>query len=162
MAEYDDSEDAGVFEIAKNEARDGLKGKPLRELAEIMVGYRQNKDDLEAQLKVVNAYFDVLRFELIPERMESDGVDRIVYDGIGRLQTTGDALVAVKSGQKDAFHAWLKENKLGDLIQSTVNASTLKAFIKGRIKGGLTYPTDCLNVTPITRASITKVATTKK
>lgn len=162
MAEYDDSEDAGVFETAKNEARDSLKGKPLRELAEIMVGYRQNKDDLEAELKIVNAYFDVLRFELVPERMELDGVDRIVYDGIGRLQTTGDALVAVKPGQKEAFYAWLKKNKLEDLIQPVVNASTLKAFVKGRIKGGLSYPTDCLNVTPITRASITKVATTKK
>lgn len=158
MSEFEgnDSEDLGVFEAAKKAARDSTKGQDLRTLVERMQELGQQKTNLEDQLKVVNAWYDVLRMEAIPTAMEDAGIERVAYDGIGRVSLTPDVLVSVKSGAKDDLFEWLDQHKFGDLIQPTLNSSTLKAFVKGRIKKGEELPNDFLNVTPIVRASITK------
>lgn len=156
MSEEMDGGDLGLFEQAKKDARDGLKGKSLRVLVEHQAEYAARKEDLENQLKVVNGFYDVIRMELVPEAMEEAGIENIRYDDIGRVSITADVMVSVKGGQKDGLFAWFKGHKLGDLIQPAVNSSTLKAFVKRRIKEGKEYPIDMLNVTPIQRASITK------
>ena len=152
----EENEDRGVFEQAKAEAREACEGKPLLELVSLMQVYAGNKDDLEEQLKVVNAWYDVIRMEAIPTRMEDDGIENVRYEGIGRVSITADLLVSTKGGMKDPLIEWLDEHGLGDLAQKSINASTLKAFVKRRIKECKPYPEEFLNVTPISRASITK------
>lgn len=46
------------------------------------------------------------------------------------------------------YKEWLARNGLGDLIQDTVNASSLKAAIKKKQKDGVIVPTELFNVTP--------------
>ena len=153
--ETDDQELNG-FEQAKMAARKNYGKLDLKGMAQTMADKRAAKDKAEADLAVINAELDVLRFELIPEKMDEMGVERISFEGIGRISLTGDMLVSVKAGGKEGLFDWLKKQKLGDLIQPSINPSTLKAFVKDRAKKGLEVPTECLNVTPITRASITK------
>lgn len=129
-------------------------GLDLHGLVKKMQEVRAQKDGMEAELKSINAAFDVLRFELIPSKMEETGVETVRYEGIGRVSLTADLRVTVK--EKDNLFAWLKKHKMGDLIVPGINGSTLKAWLKGRIKSGKEYPSEYLNVTPITRASITK------
>lgn len=145
-----------IFERAKKEARDKYEAKSLKELVIAMKDRAIEKEQAENRLKIINAHYDVLRFEKIPERMDSDGVEKITLEGIGRVSLTADLQLSVKGGAKDELFGWLRKRKLGSLIQEGVNASTLKAFVKGRIKEGKDYPSELLNVTPITRASITK------
>lgn len=152
----EENEAMGVFEAAKAEARDKYNKLSLHDMAKAMKAKAAEKEELEEKLKAINAHYDVLRFEAIPSKMEEDGVENVRYEGIGRISLTADALVSVKGGEKDNLFVWLKKHKLGDLIQEGVNPSTLKAFVKGRIKDGKEYPSELLNVTPITRASITK------
>jgi hypothetical protein len=149
-------EDLGVFETAKREARDAYQTWPLLALIKEMCEYSAKKEALEDELKVVNARYDVLRLEAIPERMDADGVENMKVEGIGRVSLTADLLVSVRGGAKESLFGWFRDNGLSDMIQPTVNASTLKAFVKGRMKGGKSVPEEFLNVTPITRASITK------
>lgn len=113
------------------------------------------KEELEAQLKEANAEFDVLRLEVIPQRCEDEGIESMKIEGVGRLSLTGDLYVSVKAGQQVSFFGWLRRERLGDLIKPGVNASTLRAFTKERLKHGKPVP-EFLNVTPYTRASITK------
>lgn len=142
------------FETWKAEARQSYQGLALEELAKrFQTGYKE-KEKLERQLAKCNAYFDVMRFEAIPMEMDRLNVDKITYADIGRISLTPDLQVSMKD--KPGFFGWLKKNRLGDIIQPTVNSSTLKAWIKGRIKDGKKYPAEMLNVTPVTRASITK------
>ena len=157
MATENGNEEVG-FEQAKVKARDSFKGLELRELVLLMAERRRSKDEAEAVLSAINAEYDVLRFEAIPECMDKAGIDRIQYEGIGRVSLTADVQVSTKTGAKEALFEWLRGRKLGDLIQPGINASTLKAFVKDRIKQGKDLPTEFLNVTPITRASITKVS----
>lgn len=147
-------EDQSTFETAKAEARKIYPGLPLQKMIEFMKAKAEEKANLEDQLKLVNAHYDVLRLEVIPEKMDSEGIENIRLEGIGRVSLTGDMFVQILS-KGDLFN-WLKDNGLSDLIQPTVNSSTLKAFVKRRIKEGKPFPADFLRVTPVTRATITK------
>lgn len=149
-------EDVGVFEEAKRVARDVYQTWELLPLVKEMKSYAEKKEALETELKIINARFDVLRLEVIPERMDSDGIENLKVEGIGRVTLTADMFVSVKGGAKQGLFDWLSGQGLGDLVQPTVNASTLKAFVKRRMKEGKDVPSDFLNITPVTRASITK------
>lgn len=155
MANGDQTQDK-VFEGLKSTARTKYRGIELKELVEAMHRGRTAKEKAEAELLEINAFYDVLRYECVPEAMDRAGVHNVTYDGIGRVSLTPDVFVSTKPGAKDALFAWLKKNKLADLIQPTINSSTLKAWVKDRIKAGKKVPSEHLNVTPVTRASITK------
>lgn len=142
------------FEQWKADAREQYKNAELRALVEAMNAYRKDKEDTERALAKINAYYDVLRFEKVPEQMESDGVENVRYEGIGLVTLTADLRVAVKD--KKGLFAWLRSKKLGSLIQEGVNPSTLKASIKGMMKNGKPMPTEFVRIDPITRAAITK------
>jgi len=150
-----DDQQSSAFNKAKAAAREEYKTMTLFSMVEHMKLLRSEKDDLEAQLAIVNAKFDVLRTEVIPAKMDDDGIERITFDGIGRVGLTADMLVSATD--KAGLFAWLHENGFQDLIQPTINASTLKAFVKNRMKEGKPVPEEYLRVIPFTRASITKV-----
>lgn len=157
MSEYNDQDDStGAVELRTKVFRDKHQGKDLKSLVVAMAETQRRKEAIEADLKNINAEYDVLRFELIPEKMDSEGVERVSYDGIGRVTLTGDIRTQVLAANNEALFAWFRKNKMGDLIKSVVQPSTLKAWVKQRIKDGKKYPEDLVKVTPITRASITK------
>lgn len=128
----------------------------LVQIIESMSTIQKAKERLEDELKLINKEFDFLRITKVPAKMEEDGVDRITVAGVGRVSLTADMHVSVKADMKDKFYEWLRDNGRGDLLQETVNASTLKAAVKGMYKNGEEIPDDMLNVSPFTRASITK------
>ncbi len=131
-------------------------GLSVVELVHAMATLQNRKEAMEDQLKVINKEFDFLRITKIPSTMEDEGIDRINVTGIGRVSLTADMHVSVKAEQKAAFFEWLRDNGRGDLLQENINPSTLKATIKGMFKSGESVPDTLLNVSPFTRASITK------
>jgi hypothetical protein len=146
------------FERQKGLARGKFAGAgDLRELVQLLAQGRKEKEEAEAKLATINAWYDVLREEVIPAKMEAMQIERITYEGIGRVALTADARVSIKPGVRDKFFKWLNKHKLGSLVQPGVNPSTLKAFVKDRMRAGKDVPDEFLNVTPFTRASITKV-----
>jgi hypothetical protein len=72
------------------------------------------------------------------------------------VSLTADMHVSIKADQKGPFYEWLRDNGRTDLIQENVNPSTLKATVKTMFKNGEEVPEHLLNVSPFTRASITK------
>lgn len=128
----------------------------LNELIHAMSTLQNRKEALEAQLKLINKEYDFLRITKVPAKMEEDGVDRISIAGIGRVSLTADMHVSIKADHKEQFFEWLRDNGRGDLLQENVNPSTLKAAVKGMFKAGEEVPEDLLNVSPFTRAAITR------
>jgi hypothetical protein len=128
----------------------------LVQLIEAMSTLQNRKEACEDQLKLINKEFDFLRITKIPAKMEDDGVDRISVAGIGRVSLTADLHVSIKAEMKNQFHEWLRDNGRGDLLQENINPSTLKATVKGMYKNGDEIPEELLNVSPFTRASITR------
>lgn len=113
-------------------------------------------DALKEQEKAVNAEYDELRLRLIPELMSEMNIRTVTYEGIGRIQLAADVYATIPTDHKQAAYNWLADNGFGDLVQPTVNASTLKAWCKEQLKGGTDLPEDLFRVTPFTRASIVK------
>ena len=128
----------------------------LVELIAAMSQVQAAKEDLEQQLKAVNRTFDFLRITKIPAKMEDEGIARLAVNGIGRVSLTSDMHVSIKSDRKEDFYQWLSDNGRGDLVQNSVNPSTLKAAVKKMFQNGEEFPEDMLNVSPFTRASITR------
>lgn len=147
------NEDLNPYEVTKDLLRSAYTGDTLNNMIHKMGALRAKKDKLEDELKGVNAEYDLLRLELIPTKMEQEGVERIVVAGVGRVSLTGD--LYVKVSDQEQFHHWLHDRNLGDLIKETVAPSTLKAFVKGRIKDSKELP-PMLDIKPFTRAAITK------
>lgn len=131
-------------------------GLTLVQLIEAMYELQKKKESLEDDLKALNKVYDFLRITKVPAKMDEDGVDRISVAGVGRVSLTADMHVSVKADMKEKFYEWLRDNGRSDLLQETVNPSTLKAAVKGMYKKGEEIPDDLLNVSPFTRASITK------
>lgn len=128
----------------------------LVDLVHAMSTIQNRKEALEDQLKIINKEYDFLRITKIPAKMEEDGVDRINVTGIGRVSLTADMHVSVKADQKSEFFTWLRDNGRGDLLTENVNPSTLKAAVKKMFRDGEDVPDTLLNVSPFTRASITR------
>lgn len=128
----------------------------LVELVHAMSTLQNRKESTEEQLKLIQKEFDFLRITKIPAKMEDEGIDRINVTGIGRVSLTADMHVSIKSEMKPQFHEWLRDTGRGDLLQETVNPSTLKAAVKSMYRSGEEIPEGLLNVSPFTRASITR------
>lgn len=144
-------EERDLFFKAKHE-----KCTDVLELAHRMAESAQVYDYISAMKTMAGAELDMLRLQLIPAAMEEAGIENVRIEDLGRLGLSGDMYVSIKAGCNEQFMAWLKKNKLGDLAKPVVNSSTLKAFVKARKLAGKPLPDDLLNVTPFTRASITK------
>lgn len=153
----DEQEDLGAQELRKQEFRTRYATeRDVPKIAKIMANVKATKERLEEELKVVNAEFDVLRIEVMPTAMEEAGLESARVAGVGRVSLTGDMYVRLPKQHKKDFFFWLRRYRLGDIIQETINSSTLKAFVKNRIKQGKPFPKELLTVEPFTRASITK------
>lgn len=132
------------------------EGKTTVELVTALRDTRIRKDAADKEAKAVGAEYDYLSKVLIPQRFADEGLKNLTVKGVGRVSLTADIYASVKAGMKEEFYAWLDDTGSGDLIQRQVPPSTLKAFIKGLIKGGNEYPEDLVNVTAYQRASLTK------
>jgi hypothetical protein len=126
------------------------------ELIRAMAKIREQKDAIESEAKAVAREYEFLTKVKIPEAFDNDGIKNMSVDGIGRISLRTDIYASIKAGHKEEALQWLSDIGSEDLIQPTVNSSTLKAFLKGRIKSGEDTPEEFFNITPYQQATITK------
>ena len=127
------------------------------ELITAMARLREQKDNADEHAKAVAREYEFITKTAIPEKFAEDGIKNINVEGIGRVQLRADIYASVKSGAKEKAYAWLSDIGSSDLIQPTVPPSTLKAFLKNRMKAGEDIPEELFNVNAFQQASITKV-----
>lgn len=92
----------------------------------------------------------------VPELFEQAGVPNVPLDEGFRVGIAIRTVASIVPGQKDAAYTWLQENDAGDLIQPTVNASTLSKFAKEMGEGNKDLPDDLFTVTLMPNTSVTK------
>ena len=128
-------------------------------LLELATAQKEAKTAIDEMAKVKTSWqkrFDHLRMNLIPEKMEEEGINKVDFDGIGRVATQGNIYASIIKDRKEEAYTWLEDNGHGALIKGTVNAGTLKAFLKECIREGIQFPDDLFKVTPYMMATITK------
>ncbi len=122
------------------------------ELAMYMDAIGKLHSDLDDVKKEVGKLFDYIRTKLLPDKMESEGLDSMKVAGLGTVVLTSDMYMSV--ADKDAAYRWLIEIGSGDLIVDTVNSSSLKALLRRRLQDGEEIPEGLFRINPFTRASI--------
>lgn len=105
--------------------------------------------------------YDTLRFTTVPNNMDGEDMTTIGVEGVGKIHLQDD--VTVKQEDKGALKAWLVERELEDMITEQINAQTLAAFVRRRIKEAAEkkkaadLPGDkIITIKPIVRAVITR------
>ena len=111
-------------------------------------------DILDDKMKLLRSRYDQLRLFDIPNSMAEQDDMRSVSGAFGRVTLTSDLHVKVEN--KFELHKWLEEGGNGSLIVPTVNAQTLKAFVKEQIIAGTILPDTILKVSPFVRAVLYK------
>ena len=128
---------------------------------ELALQFRQLQTDIEKFEKSkaeLTREFDFLRKIVIPARMEHDQMDVVTITGVGRFTVSADMYCNTPAEKRFELQKWLVDRGFGDLVQPTVNGSTLKAFIKEQLGQGNEIPSEIVKIEPYSRASLTKVA----
>ena len=98
------------------------------ELADRLKNLRDEKKDLEQQMKALNAQLDETDFALAAAMAESETQNFTRAGMIFCLTNTTRA--SAMAEQKEALFEALRAGGYGDLIYETVNANSLSAFVK--------------------------------
>ena len=116
--------------------------------------YRFKESVAERVKSPAEKLYDAMRFTVVPNKMDEQEVTSVTIEGVGRVNITDDVSVKVQDKQK--LMEWLIANELEDMIQQTVNAQTLSAFIRRRMRAGEPLPSELIEVKPVVRAAITR------
>ena len=122
-----------------------------REMKKLLV----EKENLAFAMNICQKRLDEIRLTELPEAMENAGFEKMTIADVGTVYIRADLYASIPAAVKEEAWAWLVDNGHGDLISSTINGSTFKAWCKEQIKAGEALP-DLFKVTPYTMAVITK------
>lgn len=92
----------------------------------------------------------------VPEAFEQAGIENVPLSEGYRVGITVNVRASVVPGQKEKAFAWLQDNEAGDLIQPTLNASTLSSYAKGLREQNRDLPADIFNVAEMSNTTVTK------
>lgn len=127
-------------------------------LVDLIMEMKKLQEDLDAikeAEKTVRERYDALRLYEIPAAMAEQNDVRSITGEFGRVTLTTDMGVKVL-GSKEDLHRYLEETGNGSLIVPTVNAQTLKAFVKEQIIAGRVPPPSLIDAKPFVRAVLYK------
>jgi hypothetical protein len=139
----------------------GLITSPV-EAIKLMSDMNFFKEDLADRAKTpAEKLYDTLRFTTIPNAMDGEDMTTLGVEGVGKVHLQDD--VTVKTEDKQALIEWLTKNQLEDMIIEQVNAQTLAAFVRRRIREAgekkqvAVLPGEkIITIKPIVRAVITR------
>lgn len=109
--------------------------------------------------KLTGALSRLYKEFIMPKRMKELGEDvtKFTVKGVGTFALQDDFHISIIAAKKEEGKVWLTENGLGDLIQETVNASSLKAAIKKYIKANEEFPDEeIFRIYPVEFVKVTK------
>ena len=127
-----------------------------KEIFKELLVLRTGLDIAESEAKEARKEYDYFSMNIVPERMVDEGINNINVEGIGRISIRADMKVSTLSHLRVQLYGWLAEHGHSDLLTETINASTLKAFIREQMQEGNPIPDEFVSIHPYSRAVITK------
>ncbi len=117
--------------------------------------FRRSAELFSQAKKAISELEEKLSRELVPEAMRRAGVKTTNVVGVGRVTINNKWSCTIID--KSRGIQWLKEHDYGDLVQETVNSSTLAAFSKRLSEDeGKDLPVDIFKTGTVPYTSITK------
>jgi hypothetical protein len=139
-----------IVQRAEEKIEELGKVGPRDVLAPAATHYK-NLVDLEALIEaarlrvyhIKNGY----QFHVLPPLFHDASTDTTKTLNGYTVNISDDMSVSIPADRKGDAYDWLDKNGYGDIIQSTINSSTLKATVKGMYKDGVVVPEDVFKVT---------------
>lgn len=135
---------------------DEFESMSVPELAATLRELKTRLEEVGALKTELQKAYDFLSIDVLPDRMDEEGISTMKINGVGRLQSSSDIRCSCPAKNKIGLQEWLEEHGHGSMISATVNASTLKAFVKEMMKEGKEWPEELLTVHPYSRATVVK------
>lgn len=134
---------------------DKIRLMPLEEAATMYVEFRDVFDYLNVVRDRWASIKDRLSKEVLPEIFEKSAVAQSITLKSGyRVGVSYRTLASMKD--KIGAMKWLEENGLADIIQPTVNSSTLSSVAKTMAEENKSLPEEYFNVVTQPTTSVTK------
>ncbi len=111
----------------------------------------------EEAFKDFKAWHREVKEHLVPQCFEQAGIENVPLSEGFRVGTSEAWRASIKPDQKVGAYAWLKENEKGDIIQPTVNASTLSALAKQMAETNNELPEEFFNTALVPSTSVTSI-----
>ena len=111
--------------------------------------------DKEA-FKDFKAFWAECNNKMCPNTFEVSGVDNVPLSEGFRVGISHRTVASILPGKKDDAYTWLLDNEKGDVIQETVNASTLAALAKEMGESNEELPEELFRVERLPYTSVTK------
>jgi hypothetical protein len=134
---------------------DAKKGE-LTDVLKMFAKVRDQYDLLDDQRKKVYATLEHMSRSVIPDMMQEKDIKTISLAEAG-LRFSVAVKISASMPDKLGGMAWLRSNGHGDLIQETVNASSLSAFAKTYIADTGKELPEAFKVSNMTYTSVTKL-----
>ncbi len=149
-------EDIAQALLTETPSKEQLASMSLVDVVHAWSAIRQLCDQIQDMKSDLESRVDSCRFNLVPTKMEAEGIEVITVEGVGRVSLTSDLRASIVPETKPAAYEWLVENGHAGIITETVNAQTLAALVRDKLRKGESMPEALFKVTPFTRATITK------
>ena len=105
-----------------------MSNEALFSIADRLKAAKDEKKDLDAKAKELGAEIEELDKQLSDAMTEAE-LDKFTRNG-NTFYLSSRLFASPQAGRKDAMISALKEEGFGDIVQETVNANTLSAFVK--------------------------------
>ena len=139
--------------------REYLAGAKKQRLSDCLIKYQrlnEEYDALDSERKKIGAMIEEMSRQIIPEMMSEEGIKTITIEEVGRRFTVANRISA-SMPDKEGGMAWLRENGHEDLIQETVNSSSLSSFAKSYMEdAGMDLPEGLFKISTLRYVSSTK------
>ena len=135
---------------------DNYRGWDLQALAKRMLILREEHAAQKARTTEIWREYELLSHKMVPEIMEGLGITSANIPGVGKIGIRDNLFASVPKELKQEMQDWLRANGYGDLIQGTVNSSTLSAQVRKWIKDGEIWPDDLIKLNTYQEARITR------
>lgn len=126
---------------------DVIEKLSIEELAEIHLKIKNDIDALKVIQSTLVKYYDLIRKTALPELMQKQNIESLIIPNLGKLDLIDDLYASIKIDEQKNAYEWLDDNGHGGIIKQTVNAQTLKALLKSKIKLDEDIPEDFFKIT---------------
>lgn len=107
-------------------------------------------------MKSLGKIVDYYKMVAVPQALDQAGITNVPLDEGYRVGVSWNWRASIRPEMKDKAYDWLRRAKLGDIITSTVNASTLSATARILMEDqNRELPADLFNVAQMPNTSVT-------
>lgn len=147
--------DKGMMELADQLRAASNKGST--QLSRAFVVLHALQGSFEERSKILNAMFAVYKTSVVPGVFENEGVPHVALAEGFRVGTSMTSFTSMVSDQKEEAMKWLRNNDYADIIQETVNSSTLSALARNlREEQNIDLPEQFFTTKDVANTSVTR------